>query len=300
MGRALFPIFAILLVTSAGFDAAALVPEFSQSLNSTIGILVTDQELRSLSQELFNLDTNNAARFLSIAPQGRGTGCNPDLAPNRLFNVNAAAYQLPTISRMLPLLDNFVADVNVAETLTAAQAREQNEFIDAIFNTNVMRRAETFLQQRGLPNGRAAFVQHWFDFYSRGTGALGSNGFEHVFMVETRGSDIMGGHGWIYFDDQERRGLLDYRGHRNIISNIGGRGPGIATTFTWRNMCKPISSLFTGTSPEFELALFNVCFHARRNALCPVSLGGTLLQIQTFDITRSGRTFVATAFPQIN
>lgn len=133
-----------------------------------------------------------------------------------------AAYQLPTISRFLPLLDNFVADVNVAETLSATEAREQNEFLDAIFSTPVMQRAEAFLQQRGLPNGRAVFVQNWFDFYSRGTGALGSNGFEHVFLIETRDADIMGGHGWLWFDEQERTGQLDYRGFRNIISNIGG------------------------------------------------------------------------------
>ena len=74
----------------------------------------------------------------------------------------------------------------------------------------------------------------------------------------------------------------------------------VASIFTWRNMCKPISSFFIGTSPEFELAIYNVCFHARRNALCPVTLGGTNMQIQTFDITRSGRAFVSTAFPNIS
>lgn len=78
------------------------------------------------------------------------------------------------------------------------------------------------------------------------------------------------------------------------------RASGVAAIFNWRNFCKPISSMFIGTSPEFELALFNVCYHARRNRLCSVTLGGTNLNIQTFDITRSGRTFVSTAYPVIN
>lgn len=140
------------------------------------------------------------------------------------MNVNTAAYSRPTIARLLPLFTHYRADVNIAETFTAQQTREQNEFIDAVFNTPVMRRAETFLQQNGLPSGRANFVRNWFDLYSRGNGALGSNGFEHVFMAETRDGSIMGAHQWIWFDDQNRRGILNYRGHRAFQGTIGGVG----------------------------------------------------------------------------
>lgn len=140
------------------------------------------------------------------------------------MTVNTAAYQRPTIARLLPLFNVYRADVNIAETFTAQQARDQNDFIDAVINTPTFRRAETFLQQNGLPNGRAAFVQNWFDLYSRGNGALGSNGFEHVFMAETRDGSIMGVHQWIWFDDQNRRGLLNYRGNRGFLGTIGGVG----------------------------------------------------------------------------
>lgn len=141
------------------------------------------------------------------------------------MTVNTAAYQRPTIARLLPLFNNYRADVNIAETFTAQQTAQQNDFIDAVFNTPVMRRAETFLQQNGLPSGRANFVRNWFDFYSRGNGALGSNGFEHVFMVESRADgSLMGAHQWVWFDDQNRRGLLNYRGHRAFQATIGGTG----------------------------------------------------------------------------
>jgi len=119
------------------------------------------------------------------------------------------------------------------------------------------------------------------------------------FLAETRDNTLMGGHGWIWLYEQELTGQLDYRGHRAFIPNLGGKGEAVATIFTWRNLCKSISSMFIGTSPELELALFTVCFHARRNALCPISLGGNQLRIQTFDITRSGRTFVGTAYPAL-
>jgi len=291
--------FVILFFATTELEAAAIDYEYANN-----SILVTDAQLRSLAAELFNLDQNNVRNIITVSAQGRGTGC-PGLASDRLMVVNTTAYSRTTIARLLPIFNHYRADVNIAETFTAQQTREQNDFIDAVFNTPAMRRAETFLQQNGLPSGRANFVRNWFDLYSRGTGALGSNGFEHVFMVESRDGSIMGAHQWIWFDDQNRRGLLNYRGNRSFMGTIGGaaggnRASGIASIFNWRSMCKPISSLFIGTSPEFELAIFNVCYHARRNRLCPVTLGGTNLNIQTFDITRSGRTFVSTAYPVIN
>lgn len=239
---------------------------------------------------------------------------------SRLLRVRSDAFQLPTISKLLPLFDNYIVDVNVAETVTPDELREQNEFIDAVFDTQVMRRAQTFLEEKGLPNGRAEFEQKWFGLYSRGTGALGSSGFEHVFLGETRSSTVLGLHGWLYFYYQETVGLLDYRAHRQYVTNMSRvrnyqcekvhkkeqiliqililqRGSVIELVFAWRNYCKSISSMFIGTSPELELALFTICFYSRNNALCPVSLGGNLLQIQTYDISRDGQTFVATSYP---
>lgn len=45
-------------------------------------IAVTDQVLRSLSSELFSLDQNNVRGIITVAAQGRATGC-PGVASDR-------------------------------------------------------------------------------------------------------------------------------------------------------------------------------------------------------------------------
>jgi poly(U)-specific endoribonuclease len=58
--------------------------------------------------------------------------------------------------------------------------------------------------------------------------------------------------------------------------------------------------MYVGTSPEFELALNTISFYARPNAKCPVSLNGSRVQIQTYDITNNGKKYVASAYPDLS
>ena len=56
----------------------------------------------------------------------------------------------------------------------------------------------------------------WFKPYrrTRGSKALDSSGFEHVFVGETRNkSEILGFHNWIQFYLQEKAGNVDYQGY---------------------------------------------------------------------------------------
>lgn len=56
----------------------------------------------------------------------------------------------------------------------------------------------------------------WFKLYRRtkGSRALDSSGFEHVFVGETRDkADIIGFHNWIQFYLQEKAGNVDYQGY---------------------------------------------------------------------------------------
>ncbi len=56
----------------------------------------------------------------------------------------------------------------------------------------------------------------WFKLYrrTRGSRALDSSAFEHVFVGETRGgTEVLGFHNWIQFYLQEKAGNVDYQGY---------------------------------------------------------------------------------------
>jgi poly(U)-specific endoribonuclease len=107
----------------------------------------------------------------------------------------------------------------------------------------------------------------WLELYNRTRGGpKDSSGFEHVFCGEVREGKISGFHSWIRFYLEERKGVsvLDYRGY------IKPKTPGNADTdsddrvltvqFVHRGATKEMGTMFVGTSPEFEIAVYTLCF----------------------------------------
>ena len=84
-----------------------------------------------------------------------------------------------------------------------------------------MKRAHQYLNSKGKsPREIKDFKQQlydlWFKLYRRtkGSRALDSSGFEHVFVGETRGgTEVLGFHNWIQFYLQEKAGNIDYQGY---------------------------------------------------------------------------------------
>lgn len=54
----------------------------------------------------------------------------------------------PTISLLRQLQDNYIPSVSFAEDEDAAEVAEQEAFLDAVMDTQVMQRAETFLTEK--------------------------------------------------------------------------------------------------------------------------------------------------------
>ena len=70
--------------------------------------------------------------------------------------------------------------------------------------------------------------------------------------------------------------------------------------FLWDGLEKKRGSMFVGTSPEFDLALYTLCMIARPGQTCNTSIQGTTVSIQTYDVSHASGLQVASAFPMVN
>ena len=90
-----------------------------------------------------------------------------------------------------------------------------------LFLLQVIQTAHQYLVRKGkAPSDMQAFKKQlhdlWFKLYrrTRGSRALDSSAFEHVFVGETRGGkEVLGFHNWIQFYLQEKAGSVDYQGY---------------------------------------------------------------------------------------
>ncbi|XP_056371095.1 uridylate-specific endoribonuclease C-like [Oenanthe melanoleuca] len=256
---------------------------------------VSDAELREFSEQLLAADSNRAGPGqLQLNLEGSGSGTS------RLFSyVSPELLARPTFSGLLALLDNYEPRTGRDEAESAEERREQRRFLAAALDTPVGALLERFVLSKGLyPSAeafRADLHSMWFGLYSRSSGkALDSSGFEHVFHGEVKKGSVSGCHNWVQLQALERAGRLEYLGY-------SWDGPWtsfpdvLSLQFRWDGYSKPRGSLLVGSSPEFDLALFTVCFLARPDRPCHISLGGEAATIQTY--TWDKQRLVASAYP---
>lgn len=140
--------------------------------------------------------------------------------------MSAEALQIPTVQRVLSIFDNYQLDTHTNEYISPAQRQEESLLVDTFLSTNVMANAMRFLADKGFIRQdyyeyKDALRRIWFNLFSRGQGKIGSTGFEHVFMAETREADsrteVLGLHNWVYFNAEEAKGNVDYLGYINKV-----------------------------------------------------------------------------------
>lgn len=69
--------------------------------------------------------------------------------------------------------------------------------------------------------------------------------------------------------------------------------------FTYRGIDKPVGSMFIGTSPELEMALYTTCFLLRADRICPLTMNGNRFSIKTYTYKYRGKNMIGSAFPDI-
>lgn len=238
-----------------------------------------DEELSELAAQLWASDTNRCEPgvHFKINKQGRiydTRTTERDAAPDKLFtSVNEdVVFKIPTFHWFVRLLDNYELSTGQPEVVTEEELKETDEFLNAVLSTTVMKLAHDFLVKiHKSPADKAAFkrqlTEMWFKLYKRNRidQCLNSCGFEHVFVGETRGTEILGLHNWISFYLLEKAGTINYNG---FVGRSDQKKPRLLSVqFTFKGgQGKPVGGSFIGVSPEFEFALYTVCFLVNRGS----------------------------------
>uniref|UniRef100_UPI00398E5D13 uridylate-specific endoribonuclease A n=1 Tax=Pristiophorus japonicus TaxID=55135 RepID=UPI00398E5D13 len=275
------------------------------------GVGFSDQELLAVSEQLYSLDTNKASQDdirLNVQHHiaNSQTGDKLDFAPQRLYAyVNEEVlFSRPTFAKFIALLNNYNQMTGIAEHFTEDQLAEQDSFLAEIMKSAIMDTLYSVLLSKKMYNSRVEFEEDlkkmWFGLYSRSSNALDSSGFEHVFSGEVKRGKVSGFHNWVRFYLAEKNNELNYYSYSY-------NGPWtdypdiLAMQFNWNGYYKAVGSGIVGSSPEFDFAIFTLCFIAKPDKQCTVSLGGNTMNIQTYTWTKStygnGKKYVASAFP---
>lgn len=283
---------------------SAIVNNIKNNNQASSSNVPSDAELQSLSEELLRKDTNNAAKYVTINYQEKTTSqSKEDKAPLPLLTVSQAAWNIPTIQKFVPLLDNYERDTLVNEYVTPQERNEENAFMDAIMSTTVIRHMMNFLKEKGYvtpdPRQQRDYLkQLWFGLYSRGKGKISSSGFEHIFVSELRSGEVLGLHNWIYFAKEEAANRVNYLGYLKYLP-IGDKGAIMKLHFNQNGADKPVDTMFVGTSPELEIALYTICFVTRADNDCKLKLANKDVQIISHTFRYRSKNLIGSAYPQI-
>ncbi|XP_077386553.1 uridylate-specific endoribonuclease A isoform X3 [Festucalex cinctus] len=274
--------------------------------------VITDAEIKSVSEALYALDSNRAsASQLEIDSQalipGSQTGSQADLSPRPFFRFvdEASLFSRPTYAALAALLDNYNRMTGQTEDVSPQETAEQDVFLrETMRNTELGRELFAFLYTKGIYASEEEFVSDlkmmWFGLYSRYNRKMDSSGFEHIFAGEIKGGKVSGFHNWIQFYLLEKRGLLNYYSHS--FNGPWTTFPDVlGLQFKWDGYFKQVGSAVIGCSPEFDFAIYSLCYITRPGKHCRLSLGGKELIIQTYTWDNShygdGKKFIGTAYP---
>ncbi|XP_044033583.1 poly(U)-specific endoribonuclease-A isoform X2 [Siniperca chuatsi] len=276
------------------------------------GSVITDAEIKALSETLYALDSNKAsASELIIDPQAlvpdSQTSSQSDLSSGLLFRYldEQALFSRPTYAALLAVLDNYHRMTGQTEDFSPQQLAEQETFVkETMSNTDLGRELFAFLSTKGVYASEEEFIQDlkmmWFGLYSRNNKKMDSSGFEHIFAGEVKGGKVSGFHNWIQFYLLEKSGQLNYYSHS--FNGPWTTYPDVmGMQFMWDGYFKQVGSAVIGCSPEFDFALYSLCYITRPGKQCRLSLGGHELIIQTYTWDNSvygdGKKFIGSAFP---
>ncbi|KAE9550443.1 hypothetical protein FO519_006358 [Halicephalobus sp. NKZ332] len=287
-----FLIFAVF--SNLGYSERQRIPDFD----------ISDEEIRQVARRLRGEDINKAKPSqIRLDFQGHTNSRDSgDAASKPLFaTVDSSILRKPTFEKFAALLDNYNFEVGRIEKSDNKERQEIIEFIDAIFETRPWKILIDFLVQKKHPfvkdirTFKLWIKQLWFEDYSRARGVADTSGFEHVFVGESKNGEVAGLHNWIRFFMLERNqsANFDYKGF--IIKRFDVFA---MTRYTWQGVIKRTGGFFVGTSPEFDMAIYTMCFLSRRGfKTCDFDLDGCPFSVTSYDMSQFNKVFIGTIYP---
>lgn len=256
--------------------------EFSEEVKNVAQMEPSEEEIadyKKACEKLWELDFNRlipGKDYEIDVGEGKRVRDREDMAASNLFScVSEDVLRRPTFSRFFALLDNYNPHEGYKENVTAEERQEQAAFIEEISRTAPIKYLYKYLSCKGIftenyQEFKAMLIDLWFTLYGRGGTCGSSSSFEHVFVgeIKSRGEQqVSGFHNWLQFYLEEAKGRVNYQGY--ILPRRNEQFPDseaqlLTVQFEWNGVLKSVSSMFIGVSPEFELALYTLCFFAGR------------------------------------
>ncbi|XP_039046790.1 poly(U)-specific endoribonuclease-B-like isoform X2 [Hibiscus syriacus] len=252
--------------------------QYADEVGTGTSIEPSEEELSDLSQacnRLWQLDLNRLEPekdYQIDCGEEKKVHQKGDMAEDSLFySLSEDIFRRPTFSRFCALLDNYNPNVGCKEVVTIEEIQEQTAFIEEISRTAPIKYLYMYLSFKGIVSEnyqdfKRMLTKLWFDLYGRGGTSGSSSAFEHVFVGEIKqcgGEEVTGFHNWLQFYQEEAKGRVDYQGY--ILPRRRGETPDSETQlltiqFQWNGVLKAVSTTLIGVSPEFEIALYTLCF----------------------------------------
>eukprot|EP00550_Attheya_septentrionalis_P005727 CAMPEP_0198280736 /NCGR_PEP_ID=MMETSP1449-20131203/746_1 /TAXON_ID=420275 /ORGANISM="Attheya septentrionalis, Strain CCMP2084" /LENGTH=478 /DNA_ID=CAMNT_0043976175 /DNA_START=98 /DNA_END=1534 /DNA_ORIENTATION=- len=269
--NAIVHFFEIACLQPKPFELKMEIPE-----NEKVEEIGLDASIEKAVQHLWDLDMNRLVPgddYELNVQGGKKPYHKEDEADEPLFSkVDTREFQRPTYKTFIALLDNYSAETGNAEYVSDMERREVYAFLNAIMQTAPMQFCHKYCRENApdkVPADLAGFKKllhsMWFDLYGRSRGGRpDSSGFEHVFVGEVKNGEVSGFHNWIQFYLEEKKGTVDYRGYikpRSYKDAQTNEDDHVLTIqFSWNGVEKMVGTSFIGVSPEFEMALYTMCF----------------------------------------
>ncbi|PPS17687.1 hypothetical protein GOBAR_AA02910 [Gossypium barbadense] len=262
-----------------GYKRPPSEQEYSDEVGTGTSIEPSEEELADFLQacnRLWQLDLNRlepGKDYQIDCGEGKKVFQKEDVAEGSLFcYVNEDIFRTkPTFARFCSLLDNYNPNAGCKEVVTSEEKQEQAAFIEEISRTAPIQYLHKYLSRKGIVSEnyqdfKRMLTSLWFDLYGRGGTSGSSSAFEHVFVGEIKQhceQEVSGFHNWLQFYLEEAKGCVDYHGY--ILPRRRGETPDSETQlltvqFEWNGVLKSVSSTLVGVSPEFEIALYTLCF----------------------------------------